>query len=313
MARLGRSKPSGALLSKVLESWLAHLDLAGRSTATLTLYRQSMRLLVTNVGDIPVGDVTSDHIRTWLMALRETHKPASIAARYRCARAFFNWAEAEERIDATPMKRIPAPKVAQTEPPGFSDAELTSIVATCNPRTPVGARDRALLLVFAGTALRLSEVAGLTRQDVIQAGPSERYIRIVGKGDKERLVALESSVRKALADWLEYRDDDDPALWIGERGRLQSHALYDIIRKHGEAAGVENVHPHRFRNFALSNMLASGLDPAAVQRLAGHANLAQTQHYVNHNEQRRANDRLLEVSPLSRIDWTKGRKRKSKG
>ncbi len=311
MARLRRAtvaKQQGPVLLACMESWLLAVESAGRSPATLASYRDAVTRLAEAVGNPPVEQVAADDVRRWLAEMRRRGLSANtLSSRFRGARRFFGWVEAEGLIAASPMQRLEAPKVPLTEPPGYSDDELRRLVNSCDTRTPTGARDRAIFLTLYGTGLRASELIQLRKDDVMKRGAGQ-VLRVLGKGGRERLISLTPTVREAIALYLLRRgEDDDPALWLGERGPLCTSGVRQICQRRGRQAGVGNCHPHRFRNTALSAMLDAGMDRGAVMRIAGHATEAMLRRYTGYAEQRRANEALQAAGHVERIDWRKKR------
>jgi integrase/recombinase XerC len=144
-------------------------------------------------------------------------------------------------------------------------------------------RDAAILEVLYGTAIRVSELCGLDVDDV-EAG--NRTLRVVGKGDKERVVPYGVPAQNALDAWMRMRADvalpSVHALFVGERGfRIDSRVVRSVVRKATDAAGVPAVAPHAMRHSAATHVLEGGADLRSVQELLGHANLATTQRYTH--------------------------------
>ena len=145
-------------------------------------------------------------------------------------------------------------------------------------------RDVALLEVLYGTGIRASEVAGLRLRDQI---PSQRALRGMGKGRKERMVLLGQPAVRALNAWLEERairtsDKDEGRLFLSRTGRpMDRKALWKRLRTLAEAAGGRTMHPHRLRHAFATDLLRGGADLRAIQELLGHARLETTRIYTH--------------------------------
>lgn len=289
-------------LSEVWASYLVALDAAGRSPNTIATYRYAGKALIAVTGDLALDALTPDGVRRAIVQLRVAGRAPKTLRVYSAAwSALYRWAVLEGLIEVSPLDRVERPRVPVREAPGLSPEQLSRIAAVCEPRTLAGARDRAIILTLAATGLRSAELLRLRRADVVEESAAARYIHVIGKGNRERLIALQRPARDAIGRYLLLRgQDDEPALWISERGALAWAGLYAICRRRGDQAGVPGCHPHRFRRAALSLMLDAGLPEADVQRLAGHRSAAMTRMYTSYSQERRSNDALLEASPLER-------------
>jgi len=166
----------------------------------------------------------------------------------------------------------------------LAQGEIAALFEACaRDRTAAGARDAATLALLAGAGLRRSECAAL---DVSDYTPETGALRVKGKGNKERMVYLTGSTAQALADWLRVRGADAGALLtpVSKSGRLDlrrmtDQAIYNALRKRAAEAEVKAFSPHDMRRTFVSELLDAGADIAAVQRLAGHANVQTTARY----------------------------------
>ena len=157
--------------------------------------------------------------------------------------------------------------------------------------SPAGYRDRAILEVLYGTGCRISELCGLSIGDV---DLHDAMARVVGKGDKQRLVPLGRMAVKALTEWLSpvgreqlvpaqwKKRDDATSVFLNQRGgRLSRQGAWGVVRHYATEAGLEDrVHPHVFRHSCATHMLDHGADIRTVQELLGHASLTTTQIYT---------------------------------
>lgn len=153
---------------------------------------------------------------------------------------------------------------------------------------PFSLRDRAILEVLYGCGLRVSECSGL---DVGDCAFSEGYLRVVGKGDKERIAPIAGTALEALADYLNNGRPEllkptkpTPAVFLNVRGgRLTRKSIHKIVAKAGVSIGVEGLHPHTLRHSYATHMLAGGADLRVIQEILGHSDISTTQVYTHVN------------------------------
>lgn len=290
MAKLRRQVPP-LTVSTCRDLFLLTLEAEGRSPATRRVYDAALRRFSAATGDPPLATIDAQTIERFLVACkRDALKPRSLRTYHAALSSFFAWAQQRGLVKTVATKDVTRIALPKTVPQGFSADELRRLLAACDARSPVGARDRALILVLYATGLRVGELCALTRTAYEQG----RVLRVVGKGNKERLVALQADAAGAIEHYLLLRgSDDDPALWLGHRGPMTTSGVWQALRTVGERAGVEHVHPHRFRHTALAAMLQAGLGEVAVMQIAGHASVTQLSHYVQWAQAIRANDALI--------------------
>jgi integrase/recombinase XerD len=177
----------------------------------------------------------------------------------------------------------------------LSPAGVEALLAAPDRRDPLGIRDRALLEVLYATGARASETVGLTRD---RLDLDARFVRVIGKGNKERIVPLGRKAVKALAAWLAgpretlLRGRESDLVFVTRLGApLRREDLWRIVRRHARAAGVRGkVSPHTLRHSFATHLLAGGADVRHVQEMLGHASVKTTQIYT-HVE----NERLRQV------------------
>ncbi len=178
--------------------------------------------------------------------------------RFRALRAFLNWSVAEGIIGQSPMRNIRAPFVGRPVIPVFTAEHVKALLYLCPPNTWWGARDRVIILTLLHTGVRLSELAGITLQDMDLVHDT---IRVRGKGDKQRTIYLAPEVQRAILQYLRHRTDQDEHLWISRYGdQLSSGAIRQMIRDLGVRAQVKGVRcsTHKFRHTFAVNFLRSG-------------------------------------------------------
>lgn len=172
----------------------------------------------------------------------------------------------------------------------LTPAEIDALMTAClNDPTPAGARDAAMIALLRAGGIRRAEVCLLDLQDY---HPADGMLVVKGKGNKERTAYVTNGAKDALDDWLNVRGDAPGALFtpINKGGRIivrrmYPEAVFVMLKKRAEQAGVKNLSPHDFRRTFVSDLLDAGADISTVQRLAGHANVTTTARYDRRGEQ----------------------------
>jgi integrase/recombinase XerC len=211
---------------------------------------------------------------------------ASIARKLSAVRSFLKHAVRLGVIDVSPAAGIPTPKQAKLLPKNLTVDEVFALLDGIGDDDVAGLRDRALLEFLYATGLRVGELAALDLDDVDPAGG---LVRVVGKGNKERIVPFGSKARTSLLGWLSAseplrkRGGNAHALFLNLRGtRLTDRSVRRILdRRMHEAAIAGHVSPHALRHTFATHMLGAGADLRAIQELLGHASLSTTQRYTH--------------------------------
>jgi len=288
-----------AELPRAAEEFLSWLEVErGRSPRTLTSYRRDLASYQEGVqatgGDIVAA--TSADVAAHLAALRRTHSAASVARANSSIRGFHRFLVEEGWRDDDPSLHLPSVSVTDLLPKALSEEETECLLGAVVGTGPMVLRDRALLEVLYGTGARVSEVVGLNLGDVVDAleSPDLPLVRVLGKGDKERVVPLGRLARDALAEWLSgqgrplvepehwRRRTDAEAVFLNARGgRLSRVGVFGVVKKYAARVGLEaKVSPHVLRHSCATHMLGRGADVRVVQELLGHASIATTQRYT---------------------------------
>lgn len=212
---------------------------------------------------------------------------ASIARRVFELRAFGDFLKRQKAWEQNLFRRIYAPRVPQKRPRYLTREDVTRLMQAPDLSKTKGTRDRAILEVLYASGVRVSELCGLDLSDVNLATGE---LRVIGKGDKERLVLIGRPAVRALRTYIErarpeqIKDGPTPKAVFLNRlgGRLSTRSVDTIVRKAGIAAGIQQrVTPHLLRHTFATHMLDGGADLRVVQELLGHENIATTQIYAN--------------------------------
>jgi integrase/recombinase XerC len=227
-------------------------------------------------------------LREWLAHLYDREqKPATIRRKLASLRSFFRFLSREHRIARDPARMLRLPKMPKTLP-DVPNTEITNAMVDGVSRhlregleRPFPARDRLLLELLYGCGLRISEAVDLNLDDVDR---SERWIRVRGKGRKERQVPYGSKSAAALDAYLGVREDalDPNVLFLNHRGkRLTDRGARNIVKFYATyVVGDSSIHPHTLRHAFATDLLSNGADLRAIQELLGHARLSTTQKYT---------------------------------
>jgi integrase/recombinase XerC len=293
----GAGRAGQDTLEQAIERFLAHLEGERRSSRhTVSAYRRDLAQLVrfarAKREEAPlVGSLDVLLLRGWLGALARTHAPASIARKVAAARALLRYLQRLGEVDKNAAAMLSLPKVRRPLPTFLDVDAAAEVVENPGEGSAEGVRDRAVLETLYGSGLRVSELCGLDLAHV-ERQPGRASVRVVGKGDKERVVPLGSHAEAAIARYLERRDElsdpktgarDPRALFLSRRGaRLGVRRVQELVHRYGAlGAGRADLHPHALRHTCATHLLDGGADLRAIQKLLGHATLATTQRYAH--------------------------------
>lgn len=258
----------------LLEAFLTAKRIEGRSEKTLALYRYRIGQLAA-AADVPMRRITVFHLRRFLMDEKErgvADKTLEGMRSIYCS--YFGWLHKEGLLPANPCANLAPIKVAKVVRLPFSDVDLERLREACE--TP---RDKAIVAFLLSTGCRVSEMCGLDRDD-IDFSRGEVIVR--GKGNKERTVFLGSVALMHLRRYLLERTDDSPALFASRSSdRLTPNGVRRVLHMAADRAGVQNVHPHRFRRTLATNLIDHGMPVQQVASVLGHDKLDTTMGYVH--------------------------------
>jgi integrase/recombinase XerC len=233
----------------------------------------------------PLADIDLLSLREWLAHLYERdQKPATIRRKMASLRSLYRYLSREHRIERDPARLLRLPKMPKTLPE-VPNTEVTNALVDGTSREdleqPFPARDRLLFELLYGCGLRISEAVGLNLEDFDY---SERWVRVRGKGRKERQVPYGSKAAAALDAYLEVRKvrEEARALFLNYLGnRLTDRGARNIVKFYAtHVAGDSSIHPHTLRHAFATDLLSHGADLRAIQELLGHARLSTTQKYT---------------------------------
>ena len=252
-----------------------------------------------------VADTSLDELERWLAEMRAAGlAPATVARRVSAVRTYFRHLVLIGMRNENPAASLQLPRRPRRLPRALSPSETERLIDAAAGTTPRSLRDRALVELLYGAGLRVSEAVGLDKTGV---DLDARIVRVLGKGDKERLVPLGRPAAEAVRRYLalgrahldrRYR----PELFLNARGGPLTRAgAFLILRRLAEKAGLEpeRVHPHLLRHSFATHLLEGGADLRSVQEMLGHADLGTTERYT-HVSDRRRREAYFEAHPHAR-------------
>ena len=316
--RSGARAADGPPLTAFVTSWQLALEAAAKSPRTVRSYLDSVKALYAylTAQDMPsdIEGVDAEHVRAFLLAEEERTSAVSAAVHFRNLRVFFGWlAREEERSNPNPMDRVEGPQVKKKAKPFFTEDELTRLLKTCNGSSFADRRDTAIMRILIDTGLRVSGLANLRYSpdddDHNDVFLTQRKLRIRLKGGDETWVPIGKKAAAAVDRYIRVRTRHDqassPWLWLGVQGHNTSHMTHsgirDMVGRRGEQAGIQNVHPHRFRRSFADSWLAAGGSTDDLMHITGWKTYDMVRDYTEARGIARAHQAHARLSPGDRI------------
>ena len=274
-----------------VEGFLALLG-ASRAARTVEAYRRDLTALADHLGK-PVARASLEELEQYTASLRADGLAATtIARRTAAARSFFRHQQLLGARNDNPAAAVKLPRRPKGLPKTLSPGEAERLIDAAKGTQPRNLRDQALVELLYGAGLRVSEAVGLEKSGV---DLDDRFVRVTGKGDKERVVPIGrpavESVRRYLSRGRPFLDRRHrPELFLNARGGgLTRAGAFLILRRLAEAAGLDpaRVHPHILRHSFATHLLEGGADLRSVQEMLGHADLSTTELYTHVSDTRR--------------------------
>jgi integrase/recombinase XerD len=292
---------------------LGHLSVErGYSRHTIAAYGRDLHDYTGFLQERGVSDltkVTREDVTAFIGALwNRGLAPSTVERRVAAVKGFHKFLVREGITDNHPTARLPLPKVPERLPEVISIDDVDRFLGQPFPDSPAGLRDRAMLETLYGCGLRVSELTGL---DLSGVDLGVGYVRVFGKGGKERIVPIAGMAAHALDAYLRHgrpylrpkhsvRGVDASAVFVNARGgRLSRQGVFGIVRAYGDHVGLR-MHPHTLRHSFATHLLEGGADLRALQEMLGHADITTTQVYT-HVDRRHAREEYLSTHPRARL------------
>ncbi|HET9925951.1 MAG TPA: tyrosine recombinase XerC [Methylomirabilota bacterium] len=266
-------------------SFLEYLGVErGASPHTLRSYAADLTEFTRFLADERIGglpDADTRAVRAYVARLHQRRlSKATIARKLAAVRSCFRFLARRGALPANPARQVRSPRLGRRLPSFLPVDEATVLLNAPPEPSAAGARDRALLELLYASGLRVAEGCGLDLDDLDEA---RRTVRVVGKGDKERVVPVGETALEALAAHLAMRGRRRGPLFLNARGgRLTPRSAHRIVRARARQAGIDQrVTPHTLRHSFATHMLGAGADLRLIQELLGHSRLSTTQRYTH--------------------------------
>lgn len=290
-----------ALEPSLADAYMEHLrnerNLSENSIRAYLADLESMLEHINRLGVTEFAQLDLNHLRSWLANLQSKGAArASITRRVVSIRAFTYWGAQNGWLPRDIGRDLVAPKPERTLPEVIDVSGAATLIEAMQVRaaeeqTPIAYRDLAIVEILYSSGIRISELVGLDLQSVDR---ERNTLRVIGKGDKERIVPIGIPALRALDQWLEIgrpilaSELSKSALFIGSRGkRIDQRVARDVVYlATGALAGAKRLGPHSLRHTAATHLLEGGADLRTVQEILGHSSLATTQIYTHVTEER---------------------------
>lgn len=263
----------------------------GLSINTVKAYKRDLNKLIqwlseNNMKDSPAL-ITQDALRSYIYALAKTVQPRSQARSISSLKAFFEFLILERYREDQPMELIETPKIGRKLPDTLSTLEIDKLIDSIDRSTPEGERNRVILETLYACGLRVSELISLKISDLFF---DEGFIKVTGKGDKQRFVPVGNHTIKMINTYknevrihVPVKPDHTDTLFLNRRGAGLTRAMiFHIIKEQAIEAGIKKtISPHTFRHSFATHLLENGADLRSIQMMLGHESITTTEIYMH--------------------------------
>ena len=265
---------------ELLSLFISSKRVEGCSEKTLRYYETSINKMFSTI-EIHTTHITTDDLRNYLSEYQKINEcsKANIDNIRRILSSFFSWLEDENYIIKSPVRRIHKIKTTKTVKETYTDETLELMRDNCDCL-----RDLAIIDFLSSTGMRVGELVKLNKADI---DFENRECVVFGKGNKERPVYFDARTKIHLKNYLDSREDDNPALFVSllaPYNRLKISGVEIRLRTLGRKLGIPKVHPHKFRRTLATKAIDKGMPIEQVQQLLGHAKIDTTMQYAMVNQ-----------------------------
>ncbi|MEJ6348380.1 site-specific tyrosine recombinase XerD [Holzapfeliella sp. He02] len=279
-------------MTDLLDDYLRFVRIErGLSFNTVQAYRRDIKTFIDYLSKQKISDFNIDtfQIDDFLSEQHHQKKSSTTMMRYISAlRKFYQWLFKHRYVQTDPMQNVASPKKQQHLPVSLSVKEVDALLASPDTKQILGLRDRTIFEVMYATGLRVSEIVNLSMNDLHL---ELKLIRIVGKGNKERLVPISDVAISWIKDYINHARQfllakasvKTRALFLNHRGtKISRQTVWKMIKKYVAMVGIDkDVTPHTLRHSFATHLLENGADLRIVQELLGHSDISTTQIYTH--------------------------------
>lgn len=312
-------------LPTLIDMYAATKQIEGKSPRTIKWYVATLNTFAEYVGNTRLVDVSINQGRAFIASLQQREvrysdhplrtpiegglAPITVLGYVRALKTFGGWLHEEGYANKNPFEKLKRPKVPDHMIEIFSDQEIDSLLKVINPKCILGSRLQVIVLLLLDTGIRASELCSLKFKDTHL---DENYVKVLGKGNKERIVPFGTTTKKALIRYVHtfrpeppYPDIEELVLTV-DGLPLKYQGLFSALKRLGRRAGVTRIHPHLFRHTFAVRYLMNGGDIMTLKLMLGHTTLEVTQLYL-HLAKSHVRMQHNKFSPVDRLEITRRR------
>jgi len=273
-----------------VNAFLAYLQFEKRySLHTITAYSndlvQFFDFIETQYDKVPLEQISGSMVRSWLAGMKETEMTGkSLNRKISSLKSFFKYQIRQERLVKSPMETVISPKITKRLPAFVAEQDMEQLLANLSfAEGWKGYTEKMVIQLFYATGMRLSELI-LCKESQLDA--SKSVIKVLGKGNKERILPISKNLAQELANYISEKPDvakGNPHIFVTEKGKsLQARAVYSFVKFYlSQVTTLQKKSPHVLRHSFATHLMNNGADLNAVKELLGHASLAATQVYTH--------------------------------
>jgi len=298
------------MYTKYIKGYKAYLKIEkGLSENSILAYIRDLKKLIVFLEEyyasIELKDISEEILSEFTQNIaKQKVAPRTQARIISGIKSFFTYLLLEDVVEYSPADQLEAPKIGESLPTVLSVDEIEALIAAIDLSRPAGHRDRAILETLYGCGLRVSELINIKIEDLYL---DQGFIRVIGKGDRERLVPIGSKAIKEIEFYFEsFRNHINIApksasfLFLNQRGKSLSRvAIFNLIKSLSEKIDLrKNISPHTFRHSFATHLVEGGADIRAVQEMLGHESITTTEIYA-HIDKNYLRSEIIEYHPRS--------------